>query len=258
MKRLLLNIYIWPMFIIVTLIFFTLLPFFLLFYKGLLRQSVDFKLRRAISLYGWILVRLVPFFAPIKVEFKTEKLPFPAILVANHNSALDPYLFGALLIDVSFITTWPFKIPGYGYCMRLARYINANDGWENVYQKSAELLHSGTSIIVWPEGHRSRDGRLGRFKNGAFALAVETGFPLLPVSIIGTDKFLPPGERFLSPSRIKLILHDPIFPDLHNDQKQEIIKLRNTVKEVIKKTLEENKKQFGITYAKGFQKGEQC
>lgn len=246
MKRLIFNSYFWLTFIVVTLLYFLLLPVYLLLYVGFLRHALDAAIRWAICYYGWVLVKVVPFLAPVKVETRTGKIPQPVILVANHSSAIDPYLYGALLMNVSFVTTWPFKIPIYGLCMRLAGYINANEGWEKVCQKSAKLLQSGTSIIIWPEGHRSRDGRLGRFKNGAFALAVNTGYPLLPLCIIGSEKFLSPGKRLLAPNRVKLVLLDPIYPDLQNDQNQEIIRLRNTTREIIKKTLEEERKQFEL------------
>lgn len=256
MKRLIFNSYFWLAFVMVSILFFILLPWYLLFCVGFLRHTLDKAIRWAICFYGWVLVKMVPFLAPVKVESRAGKTSLPAILVANHNSAIDPYLFGALLINTGFVTTWPFKIPIYGLCMRLAGYINANDGWEKVCQKSAKLLQSGASIIIWPEGRRSRDGRLGRFKNGAFALAVNTGYPLLPICIIGSEKFLPPGKRVFNPSRIKLVLLDPVFPDMQNDQNQEIIRLRNTTREIIEKTLAEEKKQFDpIPFANGFERG---
>lgn len=262
MKQLLVNIYLWIGFIIVTILFFALLPGYLLLYIVFLRRPIDFIIRRAISLYGWILVKIIPFLAPVQVESRTKKVPIPAIFVANHNSAIDPYFFGALLIDASFITTWPFKIPVYGLCMRLARYIDANEGWEKVSQKSVELLHSGTSIIIWPEGHRSRDGRLGRFKNGAFALAAQTGFPIQPICILGSEKLLPPGKRLISPSRVKLILLEPIYPGnnkYQNNQQEEIIKLRNQAYQAIKETLEEERQQEQLfSFTKSITKGEQC
>lgn len=237
MKKLLLNIYIWGMFIIVTLLTLILFPLFILVYFCFYGRAMDAAIRFGILLYGWMLVRAVPFFAPIQVESR-EKLIQPAIFVANHNSAIDPYLFGALPINASFVTTWPFKIPIYCWFMRMAKYVNADEGWEQVSRKCAELLRRGTSVIIWPEGHRSRDGRLGRFKNGAFAIAVETGYPLQPVYIIGSRKFLPPEQAVLSPSRIKLILLDPIYPEKNDNQEEEIIRLRKMVKDVIEKTLE--------------------
>jgi 1-acyl-sn-glycerol-3-phosphate acyltransferase len=241
MKQLIFTIYFWLAFIIVTLLGLIIFPLFLLICFVFSGWAIDSAIRWGIGIYGWVLVKVVPFLAPVKVESRTGELPFPAILVPNHNSAIDPYLFGALLTNVCFVTNWAFKIPIYGFFMRLARYVNTNEGWEKVCQQSAAVLQSGASLIIWPEGHRSRDGRLGRFKNGAFALAVKTGYPLLPVCILGSGKFLPPGKRSISPSLVKLILLDPIYPDIHNDPHQEIIRLRNTVQEVIRVTLQEAK-----------------
>jgi 1-acyl-sn-glycerol-3-phosphate acyltransferase len=238
MKQLFFSVYFWSMFIIVTLLGLILLPLFLLGAGVLRRRPADAALRRAISIYGWILVKMVPFLAPVEVESRTGKLPHPAILVSNHNSAVDPYLFGALLADVGFVTSWAFKIPVYGFFMRLAGYINSNDGWEKVQSQGTTLLQSGAAVIIWPEGHRSRDGRLGRFKNGAFALAVKTGYPLVPVCTLGSGRFLPPGRIGITPYRVKLILLDPIYPKRGQDEQQEIIRLRDTAREVIRQTLQ--------------------
>ena len=247
-KQYMLNVYYWLMFVIVTSGFFIILPLSLCISIVFLKQKLDSALRRGIVVYGWILVTIVPFFAPVQVDSRTGKLPFPAIVVANHRSAVDPFLFGALLIDACFIATWPFKIPVYGILMRLAGYISANDGWEKVCQKSASVLESGTSLIIWPEGHRSRDGHLGRFRNGAFTLAVKTGFPILPVCILGSGEFLPPGKRLMVPNHIKLVLLDPLYPDIHANQEEEIIKLRKKAKEAIQKILEENTKTNGSDF----------
>lgn len=244
MSKLLLNIYLWVMLVLVTLLTIILFPLLILFYISFFGRSLDAAIRFGIGLYGWVLVKAVPFFAPVQVEYQTEKLTQPAIFVANHNSAIDPYVFGALLVNASFVTTWPFKIPVYGLFMRLAKYINAEEGWEQVSEKCAELLCSGTSVIIWPEGHRSRDGRLGRFKNGAFAVSVETGYPIQPVCIIGSRQFLPPDQALISPSRVKLIILAPVFPDSRNDHEEEIIRLRVRVKEAIQKTLQEHEENL--------------
>lgn len=245
-KQYMLNAYYWLMFVIVTLVFFIILPLFIFISIAFLKRKLDSALRRGIVVYGWILVTIVPFFAPVEVDSRAEKLPFPAIIVANHSSAVDPFLFGTLLIDAGFIATWPFKIPVYGMLMRLAGYVSANDGWEKVCRKSVSVLESGASLIIWPEGHRSRDGRLGRFRNGAFTLAVKTGFPILPVCIIGSGEFLPPGRRLMVPNRIKLVLLDPLYPDVRANQEEEIIKLRKKAKAVIQKALEESTKPMAI------------
>ncbi|MCJ7580407.1 MAG: 1-acyl-sn-glycerol-3-phosphate acyltransferase, partial [Candidatus Aminicenantes bacterium] len=240
LKKLLFNLYYGAAFTFVTLAGLLLLPWILLVNVFFLGRSVDSALRRAIRFYGWVLVCVVPFMAPVTVENKGEKFHFPAILVANHNSGIDPYLFGAVPIENCFLTSWPFNIPVYGRIMRLAGYIDSKKGWDEIREKGAELLDSGSSLTIWPEGHRSRDGRLGRFKKGAFVLAVETGYPVVPVSILGSGEILSPGKRFLSPGKVKLILHNPVYPDTHGDKEQSITALRDTVRQIIEKTLQEN------------------
>lgn len=241
LKKLLFNIYYWSAFAVVTIIGLVLLPWILLVNVVFIRRSVNSALRRVIRFYGWVLVCIVPFMAPVTVESRTGKLLLPSILVANHNSAIDPYLFGALPIENAFVTLWPFKIPVYGSLMRLAGYINAGNGWDEVRRQGAELLRSGCSLTIWPEGHRSRDGRIGRFRKGAFLLALETGYPVIPVCILGSGQILPPGKRFFSPGRVRIILLDPVYPDGWGDQQQQAVALRDKARLVIEKTFKENR-----------------
>ena len=240
LKKLLFNIYYCSAFVVVTITGIVLLPCILLVNVLFTDRSVNSALRRAIRFYGWVLVCVVPFMAPVTVESRTAKLHFPAILVANHNSAIDPYLFGALPIENVFVTSWPFKIPVYNLFMQLAGYINAGNGWDEVRRQGAELLRSGCSVTIWPEGHRSRDGRIRRFKKGAFLLAVETGYPVIPVCILGSGQILPPGQRFFSPGRVRIILLDPVYPDGQGDQQQQAVALRDKARLVIEKTFIEN------------------
>ncbi len=213
MKKILLNLYCWPAFLLVTLLGLALVPAILLGGRLLHGRGVATTMRRAIRVYGWVLVRLVPFFAPVRLHIPAAGLPTPAIFVANHNSAIDPYLFGTIAVENSFVTSWPFRIPVYNFFMRLAGYANADGGWPEIAGKGRQLLAAGSSLIIWPEGHRSRDGRLARFKNGAFRLAVETGRPVIPVCIIGSGQVLPPGQRLLNPARISLHILAPLYPE---------------------------------------------
>jgi 1-acyl-sn-glycerol-3-phosphate acyltransferase len=256
MKQLLLNLYLLSMLVIVTLLYLLALPVSLLIQMTFFKRPLHSAIRWTNHTYGWVLVTIVPFFAPVQIRYKTENPTFPAIIVANHNSAVDPYLFGRLFKEISFVTTWPFKIPIYGFFMRLAKYINANEGWKEVCRKGEEVLRSGCSLIIWPEGHRSRNGRLSRFKNGAFALAVETGYPVLPVCIIGSRRLLPPGKKYMSPSQIRLIVLDPIYPEISCVQKEEeIIRLRTMAFEVIQNTLEDEQEKQSPTFFMGVGKG---
>ena len=217
LKKLLLNLYIWPVFAVFTVFGLCFILPLLLIYSVLANQPMDRVIRKSIRLHGWALVRVVPFMAPVTVEDFSNGIKPPVIFVANHNSSIDPYLFGMLWFENAFVTSWPFRIPIYRWLMRMARYINSDDGWDVVQSRGEELLASGCSLIIWPEGHRSRDGRLARFKNGAFRLACSTGRPIVPVCILGTNHLMPPGSRFLTPSRVKMVILPPIIPSGRRD-----------------------------------------
>ncbi len=162
-------------------------------------------------------------------------------MVANHNSAIDPYLFGAIPIENCFVTSWPFKIPVYGPLMKLAGYINIADGWENIFKQCTNRLNDGVSITIWPEGHRSRNGEMSRFRKGAFQLAVKSGYPIQPVCIMGSADIMSPGDRFFSPGRVKLILLDPLYPDTGTkNQKSAISQLRKRTIETLQHCLKKD------------------
>jgi 1-acyl-sn-glycerol-3-phosphate acyltransferase len=233
MKKLLLNLYFWPAFALVSLFSLCVLPFLLIFSVIFMPQSTARVVRKSIRLYGWLLVRIVPFMAPITVKDLSGGLKPPVIFVANHYSSIDPYLFGMLPFENAFVTSWPFRILVFKWGMQLAHYINTEDGWEGIQEQGEKLLASGCSIIIWPEGHRSRDGRLARFKNGAFGLACSTGTSIVPVCILGTDRVMPPGSRFLTPGRVKMVILPPIIPSGRGDDPDCIRALKDQARESI-------------------------
>jgi len=199
------------MFLLVTVIAFGISPLLLLG-NLLLPQPTDRMIRRSIRVYGWFLIRVIPFMAPVRLDDRSGGFTQPAIFVPNHCSSLDPYLFGLLPLDNAFVTSWPFHIPFYNFFMYLARYIDSTRGWPHVQEEGKKLLARGCSLIIWPEGHRSRDGKLRRFKNGAFQLALASGRPIVPVCILGSRTMLPPGSRLLNPARIRVVLLPPLLP----------------------------------------------
>ena len=207
-----------------------LLPVLLL---GAITGSTGRRLRHLIRFYGWLLVRVVPFMAPVTLEDRTGGVTLPAIFIANHCSSVDPYLFGMIPYEMAFVTSWPFNIPIYNRIMRLAHYIDSTLGWENLQKQSEELLLQGCSLIIWPEGHRSRDGQLTRFRNGAFRLACRNKVPIVPVCILGTHKIMKPGSRLLTPSRIRVVILPPIAPQGDPDNSEDIKSYKNLARVAI-------------------------
>jgi len=236
LKKLLLNLYYWPMFLLVTAIAIGISPLLLLGNLLIFRLPIDRLIRQSIRVYGWFLIRVVPFMAPVTLDDQSGGFDRPVIFVPNHNSSIDPYLFGLLPLDNAFVTSWPFRIPFYNLFMHLAGYIDSTRGWHHVKARGRELLARGCSLIIWPEGHRSRDGRLRRFKNGAFQLALATGRPIVPVCILGSRRMLPPGNRFLNPARIRVILLPQVLPQGDPGNPNDIKALKMRTRDVIART----------------------
>ncbi|HKO14440.1 MAG TPA: lysophospholipid acyltransferase family protein [Acidobacteriaceae bacterium] len=182
-------------------------------------------IRRDITLlYRWsmIILRTGLYLAGIRVEAKWMQPLDHAqcyIFMSNHVSNLDPpVLFPVLPERVSvFLKRSLMKIPILGYGMRLASFIPVDrDGRvesavESV-QAAARVLASGIHILSFVEGTRSRDGRLQPFKKGPFYLAMESGAPVVPVSIYGTESMMRKGSVRIYPGTAHVTFHAPIRP----------------------------------------------
>jgi 1-acyl-sn-glycerol-3-phosphate acyltransferase len=79
-----------------------------------------------------------------------------------------------------------------------------------IFSWASRLTSAGLSLIVFPEGTRSRGGRVGRFKRGSFSLALEAGMPVVPMSVIGSRHVMLKGRLATYPGRVRLVVHDPI------------------------------------------------
>jgi 1-acyl-sn-glycerol-3-phosphate acyltransferase len=118
------------------------------------------------------------------------------VMVANHQSLLDILVLFRLFAHFKWVSKIEnFRVPCIGWNMRLNRYIPLRRGDRasiaRMMTECEATLRAGNSIMMFPEGTRSRDGRLQPFKPGAFALAQRTGAPLLPIVVEGTANALP-------------------------------------------------------------------
>jgi 1-acyl-sn-glycerol-3-phosphate acyltransferase len=195
--------------------------------------DLDRFIRAAIMVYGLVIVRIIAFMVPIRLQDRTGGFTTPVIFVSNHCSSIEPYLFAMLKVQLAFVTSWPFNIPIYRIFMHWAGYINADDGWSRVLATGRKLIERGCSLVVWPEGHRSQDGRLRRFRNGAFYLARELDLPVIPVCMKGTSRVMPPGSRFLNPAPVDMILLTSMKPDRKLERSHCIYELKHRVRKAI-------------------------
>jgi len=141
------------------------------------------------------------------------------IFMANHVSNLDPPGLIPRIPGRSsgFAKRSIFKIPLFGYCMKLAEFIpvdrtgSVSRARESV-AAAGRILEKGVHITTFVEGMRSRDGRLLPFKKGPFYLAMQSGAPCIPVSIYGTETLLAKGSFAIKPGTAHFVFHPPIYP----------------------------------------------
>jgi 1-acyl-sn-glycerol-3-phosphate acyltransferase len=140
----------------------------------------------------------------------------PRIYMVNHQSFFDIFILLACLpVDFKFILKQELmRIPLLGPAMRGARYIaiERNDPREAVksMNQAAKKIKEGTSVLIFPEGTRSVDGRLQAFKKGGFSLAVKAGCDIVPVAIIGSSRIAPKGSLKIRKGTVGMHIGKPI------------------------------------------------
>ncbi len=149
-----------------------------------------------------------------------EKVPLDRAFVymSNHQSHMDIPVLYATVPSPSLrmvAKTELFKIPGFGRAMRAAEFVEVDradrESAVDSLRRAGEILASGVSVWIAPEGHRSRDGALGPLKKGGFYLARDTGTAILPVALSGTRNVLPPDTRRMKPDvPVRVVFGDPI------------------------------------------------
>jgi len=172
--------------------------------------------RQLIWIYGRIALLLMTPFVRFRTEaLKQKAIRPPCILVVNHLSFFDIFSLALLPYgDVSItVRNWPFRMFWYAPFMHLAGYVNVEKTpWRTVSESAAKIFSKGGGLLIFPEGHRSRNGQLQKFYSGAFRLAVETGIKIVPLCITGTNDLWPPGRWWLRPARVELIALKPVEP----------------------------------------------
>jgi 1-acyl-sn-glycerol-3-phosphate acyltransferase len=168
--------------------------------------------------WGYMYVAFNPLWRT-RFEGRT-KLPWrgPAVIVANHLSLLDILVLYGLFRPFKWVSKGElFRVPFVGWNMVLNDYVRVWRGErESVKQMLGhcrEHLSRGSSIIIFPEGTRSRDGRMLPFKDGAFKLATEAGCKIIPIAIAGSELALPKhGFIFRQRATISVRVLDPLDP----------------------------------------------
>lgn len=157
----------------------------------------------------------------------------PYVVVANHQSLLDILLLSRLPREMKWVAKESlFKVPWLGWVFRMSGDIPVRRGDSEsggaALAKARRYLDRGMSVMIFPEGTRSRNGSLLPFKSGAFRLAIEAGVPVLPVAVSGTAQGMPKGDAWVRPCRAYARMLEPVSVDgLTMD---DVTKLRDEVR----------------------------
>ena len=168
----------------------------------------------------------------------TELIPAgrSCIFMSNHVSNLDPpVLLPGIPGRCSVLLKKELmKIPILGTAMRLAKFVpvergQRRDAAQESVRAAADALGSGLHMVVFPEGTRSPDGRLSAFKKGPFFLAQQTGAPIIPVAIWGTERMMRKGSAKIYPGVATIRMLAPIEPGDYGSREELLRAVRNAI-----------------------------
>lgn len=153
----------------------------------------------------------------------------PYIFAANHQSQFDILaLQGFLGVDFRWLAKKElFQVPIWGPAMRRAGYISIDRSRGRQALKSigeaAQKIAAGTSVIIFPEGTRTRDGKMQDFKAGAMVLAIKSGVDIVPVAIKGTYEILPKGKLLMNPGNVSIRIGNPIVTKNYTSKDRHVL-----------------------------------
>ncbi len=195
LKRLTYSLYALVGYVLLMFLFAYPYTFLHFLFKGNSEES-KLKYHRFIQSMSLFLLRRVP-----GVRFTLSGLKDfskPSVIVANHQSHLDLICLMALSPKLIFFTNdWVWRNPIYGYVIRKADYVPVSGGVEGQMDRIRALVARGYSLVIFPEGTRTPDGKVGRFHKGAFYVAAELGLDVTPVFIHGAFDVLPKTDFML-------------------------------------------------------------
>ena len=162
-----------------------------------------------------LLVALNPFWRVRTVGHLPERGSHPFVAVANHESLADIILIGSLPWDMKWLSKASiFRVPFLGQMMRMAGDVGVERGSARSrgasYGALLSWINRGASIMIFPEGTRSRTTEMLPFRNGAFRLAIETGAPILPLAVHGTRTAIRKGSMQFGNARVVVRILDPV------------------------------------------------
>jgi 1-acyl-sn-glycerol-3-phosphate acyltransferase len=180
------------------------------------------------------------------------------VVASNHQSIYDiPILFASLPLQLRIVAKQSLgSIPFLGWHLHRTGHllVDRKNPGADIVQKMRRLIHEAHSLIVFPEGTRSVDGRVGRFKKGSFLVAVDAKLPIVPVSVSGTRQVMRKGRLMVRPGRVSVTVHDPL--PTAGLTREEVGALATRVREIVRSGVEEPAARFDPAPVHGAQGSE--
>ncbi|MDL2261975.1 1-acyl-sn-glycerol-3-phosphate acyltransferase [Bacteroidales bacterium OttesenSCG-928-I21] len=173
-----------------------------------------------------------------------EDFSKPGVIICNHQSHID--LMYTLMLSPKIITLtneWVWKSPFYGWIIRYADFLPVIDGIEEHIDRIEKLIKDGYSILIFPEGTRSPDCSIGRFKKGAFYLADKLNLDIIPLIIHGIGHVLPKSEFMLRKGQINVEIQERISPNDPLRKNIEINEISKNIRKYYQKNYEKLREQ---------------
>ena len=193
------------------------------------------------------LCRRIAFFSGAKVVVQQDPVFDPkrtSFFMVNHVNLFDPFILYCAIPQL--VRGWEleshFRIPIYGWLMKRfgnvpVPSVRGPKDLKRLWRLTQEAIHSGVSLIIFPEAKRTRDGHINEFEEGGFRLAQQLGVPIVPVSLVGSLRHLRTGHWMLRPATITVFLHATI--ETAGLTKDDIPALKAHVREQIATPVEE-------------------
>lgn len=163
------------------------------------------------------------------------------VFTGNHISNLDvPVMIATLPVSVRFLAKAElFKVPVLAGGMRAIHMVETDRGagpatHRKINEQVSRVVEEGLSLVIYPEGTRSKDAELKPFKKGAFRIAVDNGMPIVPVTITGSEKAWKPGSKVVFGGRVRLVVHDPV--PVNGFTTQDLDTLRDRVRHIVEES----------------------
>lgn len=187
------------LFVAYTMFFLTPLTFLYMGIGGVTEKKKDWMHRHICRISRFILTRHgIPGVKYTSENPDGEDFSKPSVIICNHQSHLDLLPMLALTPKIIVLTSnWVWKSPFFGYTIRMADFLPASSGIDAILPHLQAMVAKGYSIVVYPEGTRSPDCRIGRFHQGAFYLAQQLGIDVMTTVVYGSGKALPKHGRYL-------------------------------------------------------------